>query len=408
MTDTAPKRGGARKLLARIGAMLMGLLVAVLLIEVGLRVLYTRLPPALQISLRFVHVHPFTEERLAPLPLWQTDRDYQTIVQPGARDLLQIGSLSARFHVSTYNWWGGRVGFRSPQPETGGFDAVAIGDSHTFCFVELADCWVTLLGAQANLNLVNMGQPVTGSVSHERLYNDFVAKPALNLRQPKLVIWQFFGNDFNDDYALAQLNGTNKTPPPTDLPAQGAASYAPGTLARWLSENSALYALIDAMRQGATSTASSFTGQHALTVGSSTLWFDDLYTATAHDMTLARNLEGEELSQGAILRTRRLVEQNGGTFVLLLMPAKEEVYRDRVESIIGKAGVDAIAAPRTRMLAFCKAQGLICFDPLGALKDAARSDVLVYYGDDTHLNAAGNRVLAEALAEFLQTQAITK
>src|SRR5579859_3900977 len=159
-----------RKVAERVLVVIFGLLIAILLAETAVRLLYIHLPMGLQIALRDVKVVPFSDSHLAPPSLWQADTDYQTIVRPGAVDSLQAGSPSVTFHVNSYAWWGGRVGFRSPQPTDGVVDSVALGDSFTFCFTEVEACWVTLLRQNTGLNLLNMGQPVTGSVSHARLY----------------------------------------------------------------------------------------------------------------------------------------------------------------------------------------------------------------------------------------------
>src|SRR5258707_8831933 len=176
-----------RALIARGAIMVFGVFLALLIAEAGVRLLYGALPMGLQIALRNVRVTPFTDQQLAPPPLWQDDQDYQMIVRPGAVNSLQAGSPTVTFHVSSYGWWGGRVGFRSPQPQDGTVPAVALGDSFTFCFTELPDCWVNLLEQQTGLKIANLGQPVTGSIGHARLYFDFVAKPELKLKQPSLV-----------------------------------------------------------------------------------------------------------------------------------------------------------------------------------------------------------------------------
>src|SRR5579871_5019425 len=108
-----------RGVVVRLAVAALGLLIAFLVMEVAVRLLFASLPMNLQIALRDVRVSPFTDQRLAPPPLWQADKDYQTIVRPGAVDSLQAGSPSVTFHVSSYAWWGGRVGFRSPQPTDG-------------------------------------------------------------------------------------------------------------------------------------------------------------------------------------------------------------------------------------------------------------------------------------------------
>ncbi len=388
-----------RLIILRVVAVIFGLALALLLVEGAIRVLYRSLPMSYQIALRSVHVTPFSGETLAPEPLWQTDGDYQTIVRPGAVDSLQAGATDLTFPVTSYAWWGGRVGFRSAQPESGAVDAVAIGDSFTFCFIALNDCWVTVLSDQTKLNIANMGQPVTGSVSHARLYYDYVAKPELKLKQPKLVLWQFYGNDYNDDYGLALLNQTTKTPP---KPTKAAPPLPQSPLAVWLRQNSAIYLIISALLRGPDPGVQQFVDPYHVKSGSIDLWFGRTYIRDAFDMTEPRNLEGETLSHDAILKTRDMVEHNGGKFVVIIMPAKEEVYRSITEPVMGKAAVDAIAAPRLRLLDFCKMQNLICFDLLPVFQ--AKPDQQLYYPTDLHLNAAGNRAAAEAIAEFLQTQ----
>jgi len=299
--------------------------------------------------------------------LWQADTDYQTIVRPGVVDSLQAGSPTVTFHVTSYAWWSGRVGFRSPQPQDGNVKAVALGDSFTFCFTELPDCWVTLVAQRTGLPIANLGQPVTGSTSHARLYYDFVAKPDLKLRQPRLVLWEFYGNDFNDDYGLAALDGTAKTPP---LP-QSAPPPAPGAVAKWLRENSALYVITGESLRGKQAGVDEFVDPYHITPNGLDLWFGQSYIRDSFDLSQPRNLEGEKLTQQAILKTRDLVERNGGVFVLLVFPAKEEAYRFLTEPVMGKTAVDAIAEPRLRMLDICKAAQLNCFDLLPVLRAKA-------------------------------------
>jgi hypothetical protein len=401
-----PRR--ARRLLARLSAVALGVIFALLLVEVGFRVLYGSLPPAIQIVTRFVRVHPFTDTRLAPLPLWESDRDYQTILRPGARDTVQIGSMSVRFSLSTYNWWGGRVGFRSPQPETGRVEGVALGDSHTTCFVDEQDCWVNILNAQLGLALSNLGQPTTGSLSHARLYWDFVAKPELGLGQPELVIWQFFGNDYNDDYGLALLNNEARTPPPDDALTEYFTDPYTSAFDRWLSEQSAIYALLTAPGRTSGRQAQMLVDPFRAEVGGEVMYFGRSYITESFDMRAPRNQEGEAISRDAILRTRDIVRGNSGQFVIVLLPAKEEVYRTVTEPYMGAETLDALAEPRERLMAFCAAQGIACFDATPALQAIASTGVHLFWPDDLHLNAEGNRVLAAAIASYLAEQGIVE
>jgi hypothetical protein len=367
-------------------------LFTLLLLEVLLRAMYGILPPTLQIALRFVRVTPFTEQRLAPLPLWREDSDYQTIVAPDAQGIEQVGSLRVRFKVHTYAWWAGRVGFRSPPPTDGRVQAIALGDSHTFCFVDEKDCWVEQLSAGLGLRVANLGQPVTGSISHERIYRDFVANLPVN--QPKWILWQWFGNDFNDDYGLALASGSNITPPPaTD---DSAMPVDPR-----LAEYSALYALIGALSPSNQRTSAQFVDPYAVQIDEQTVYLGRPYIPSAFDMAQPRNLEGERLSHDAVLRTAQRVMAREGRLVVLLMPAKEEVYWSHAERHIGRAALEQIAAPRLRMRAFCEAYDLTCLDLLPVL--AARADQVLFHPDDIHLNPAGNQVVAHAVADFLRS-----
>lgn len=385
-----------RRLLIRLLLVCFGLLLALLIAEIGIRLLYASLPQNLQIALRDVRTSPFSDQRLAPPPLWQSDRDYLTIVRPDAVDLLQAGSPTVIFPVSSYAWWGGRVGFRSPPPTDGVVQAVALGDSHTFCFTRVEDCWVTKLSETANLPISNLGQPVTGSLGHARLFYDFVAKPELGLKQPRLVLWQFYGNDYNDDYGLAVLDGTNQTPPSEST----ATTTSDRDLQRWLRQNSVVYALIDALTHRDPG-VDMFVDPYRVIDQGVDIFFGQTYIRDSFDMTQPRNLEGERLSHQAILDTRDRVEKNGGAFVIILMPTKEEVYRALTEPKLGQAAVDALAETRVRLLKFCDEQHLTCFDLLPGLQAAAAQHQQVFFPTDPHLNAAGNALVANLVNTFL-------
>lgn len=378
---------------------LFGLLLAVLVAEIGLRVLFDLLPMNLQMALREVRQTPFTETRLAPQPLWKDDTDYQMIVQPGAVDSLQAGSPTVLFRVTTYSWWGGRVGFRSPPPDDGRVPAVALGDSHTFCFTAIEACWVTQLHALTGISFANLGQPVTGSASHARMYADFVANPALGLKQPSIVVWQFYGNDFNDDYGWLQLQGEATSPPADTLPVPPPAGWQ-----RWLAEQSAVVALITALTRGSDPGAEQFVDPFRVVNGGVDIFFGQRYIRDSFDLSAPRNQEGAALSRREILDTKALVEKNGGQFVLLLMPTKEEVYRALTEPKMGTPAIDAIAAPRLHMLDVCAEHAIRCLDLLPALQAANREQL--FFSTDPHLNPRGNVIVAQAVAAYLREQGL--
>lgn len=390
-----PTRGARlRGCLLRLFAAAFGLLLALLIVEIGVRLVYRALPQGLQIALQDVRITPFSDARLIPPPIWQTDNDYQTITRPGLSSELAFGSPDVSFHVSTYAWWGGRIGFRSPQPTDGHLDSVALGDSFTFCFTDAPSCWVDELASATGLSIGNLGQPVTGSQSHARIFKTF----ALPIKPP-LVIWQFFGNDFNDDYGLAQLDGTARTPPESvQAPPQPTAP-----IAIWLREHSVIYALISALLRR-NEGIDQFVDPYHVTGDGFDLWFGQSYVRKAFDMTNPRNMEGEGYSQQALLSTRDLVESYSGHLLIVLMPTKEEVYRARTAPVMGTPAIDAISTPRQHMLDFCAVSRLTCLDLLPTLQAQAEGGTQGYYPRDMHLNAQGNTAVSDAIKKFLESQ----
>src|SRR5262249_45591906 len=154
-------------------------------------------------------------------------------------------------------------------------------------------------------------------------YEDFIGSIS-QLKQPKLVLWEFYGNDFNDDYGLARLEGTNRTPPPPD--PETAPPDSP--FKQWLREHSIVYALIGSLvGTGNDPGVEMFVDPYRIQKDGLDLAFGQSYIRDSFDMTQTRNQEGETLSEAAILKTRQEVEANDGKFILILFPTKEQVYR---------------------------------------------------------------------------------
>ncbi len=380
----------ARLWVGRLAGMLFGLLMAWLMVEVMLRLLFFSLPPRLQLVLEQVHKTPFTDSGLLPDPLWQPDSEYLTINRP-VHHLKQFGTAEVHFTVDTETLWGSRAAFRTRQELVDRYvDAVAVGDSFTFCFTEEADCWVQRLGQITDRNVINLGITSTGSVSHARVLSNFGVP-----LQPPLVLWQWFGNDANEDYGLAVLNGQTDVPSVSDAPSSPALN--------WWDKNSAVYVLLklylgpekdfDASLQ--------FLDSKRAQQGDITLDFGRPYLWGAFDVNLPQNVDGWARSQQAFLDARDQVAGYGGSLVVILLPTKEQVYRSLSEPLLGADRLALLDQPYQAMLDFCAAQQLTCIDLLPILTPYAEAGEQLYYTTDIHLNPRGNEVLAEALAAWL-------
>lgn len=382
--------------------LVLWLVVIVALLELGLRFFAAALPPRLQ-EAAYIAMHgvPYPEpwDRA-----WMRNPDHYFVLKPGLVDALQFGSPSVRFRLSTIELWeGGGIGFRT-RPATYFVDAVIVGDSFAFCFTESADCWVTHLEQDTGLGIVNLGQPGTGSHSHLLILQDF----GTPLRPP-LVIWQFFGNDFNDDYGLFSANGKLE-PLADDGNTDGDDTGEQNELRSWLRGRSALYAVLEsvvpAWRRFRDPNAAKFDERYAVTLPTGEqLRFGQPYEAQALDMSRAVNQAGYEISRAAFNSAQELVSSWGGQLAVALVPTREEVYESLTAAALG-SDLEAIGSARLAMLDLCGELELLCYDALEDLQKRAATSELLYYADDLHWNPLGNRVFAELLREWLDESGI--
>ncbi len=362
-----------------------------------LRLIGPRLGGPLGVAARYVTTgQPYAE---AWTPAWTTNRDHYYALRPGLVDALQYGSPTVQFRLTTNELWeGGGIGFRT-RPIDFFVDAVVVGDSFGLCFTEQADCWVDLLGAALGQNVVNLAQPVTGSRSHLKILQDFGAP-----LRPPLVIWQFFGNDFNDDYGLALLRGEVERA----ADAEPAAPTSDDDLRGWLRRHSVLYAMIETTLAGrylgTPASEALFAKPHTVRFGAQNqhvMQVGGLYERQALDMSRAENQQGLAMSREAFREAAALVESWGGRLVVVLIPTREEVYREVVEAVLAPSEIDRLTSARLAMQELCAELALTCWDAYDALRPPALAGEALYFVDDMHLNPNGNRALAAWLAGLL-------
>ena len=377
-----------------LGILALWLLAIVAMLELGLRALRPVLPAPLQEMVNIaVKGSPFAEpwDRA-----WIRNPDHYFILKPGLENAPQFGTPRLKFHVSTTELWpGGGIGFRN-RPVDYFVDAIALGDSFTFCFTERSDCWVTRLEADTGLGLVNLGMPVTGSHSHYLVLRDFGVH-----FQPPLVIWQFFGNDFNDDYGLFLSKGAIE---PVEPPPDTGLAADPGGVTA-LRARSALYAVLETILTGRRNfddpVAQGFEDRYAVTLpGGERLQFGQTYEPQAMDMARAANQAGLEISRAAFVLAQALVATWDGRLAVVLVPTREEVYAEFTAPALGEE-LTQIMSARLAMLGVCADLALHCYDALADLQARTRDGALLYYEDDLHLNPLGNQVFAELVAAWL-------
>lgn len=292
------------------------------------------------------------------------------------------------------------MGFRSAPFTLGDHvDAAVVGDSFSFCFTEYEDCWVTRFAEATGLATMNLAQGSTGSVSHWRFIETFG-----QTFEPPLVIWQFFINDFNEDYQLAVLRGETEPLGETavpDYPEDG------GPVLRWLRANSVAWVVLETTLAGEGAYVSDFERYHfsrpySVEYNGHRLNFGQRYEQIAANLDDPRVAAGVPMTRDALEQAKAAVEGWGGTFAVFLIPTREEVYRHLTAQVMGEAEVDALGAPRRKMLDLCGELDLNCLDLLPILQDYAKRGEHLYYTDDMHLNPRGNAVVAAEVGSWLR------
>lgn len=385
---------------------LIWLVATLVLLEIGLRVAGPRMGGQMGVAARYVTTgQPYAEEWTRA---WRENRDHYYTLRPDVTDALQYGSPTFSFRLTTHKLWDDGlppdegIGFRN-QPVDYRVDAVVVGDSFGFCFTEQTDCWVDILAQQTGMGIVNLSQPVTGTISHAKMLADFGAP-----LKPPLVIWQFFGNDFNDDYGLLQWRGDIE-PIPDEVDAAPSPADDNG-LTDWLRHNSVLYALAEVITTGRwggiPESEQLYVPQYRAVYGTdkAVMEFGKLYERGALNMSRPLNQFGLEQSREAFEASVALVESWDGRLVVVIIPTREEVYDFVTEPIMSTAELDKHRSARLAMHNLCTELDLTCIDALPELQERAKAGAHLYYTDDMHLNAEGNAALAQIIREMMDSE----
>jgi len=387
----------------RLALVVAGLVIGLLLVEVLLRVTARMglLPITLHDTLSDVRLVPWSDETVVPPQLVRTDSYFGSISRQADHYLWEVGGHAAILDLTTYNWLDPKshVGFRVPdtswQPRWP-VDAVVVGDSFTFCFVTYPECWVSKLQSDYGLSMVNLGLPATGSVSHERVLDTFGLA-----YKPRIVLWQWWGNDSYEDTLLYAI----QHPKPDKGGEVPGPCTTPSSLQRWLDTYSALGAMTHGLGCAVDPLA---VDPYHVTSGAINLTFGSVWFRVPLDMSTKENKKGWPMTQDALLAANQMANGIGAKLVIVLIPAKEEVYQKLTEPYLGAQNLAIYSEGRNMMLGLCKTRGLTCFDVTPVLTQHANAGEQVYWPSDIHLNPAGNAILAQAVDDFLKAQGLVK
>lgn len=382
-----PQTHSPSRVFRRTLIVVISILIAWLGVEIFMRVGFDLLPARVQGDIQAVQRVPWSEERIILEFAFLGDRDFQARLPVGINNL-NVRWSDARFTVFTRSIWEDhRAGFRSDAPVYP-LDVMTFGDSYAFCWTAFAECWAELLKAYG-WNIFNAGNPGTGTSGQWNLMREIVPPT-----KPKVVVWLWYANDLKDDHDLAVIRGETpklQTPPEPDPP------LAPEGLGK-------ISALAHLIRLATTPRTPSTPYQHYQGVTINERPFFVATNEYPHRDSLAweANQYGLARNKQAQAEAARFLAEQGIQLVIAFVPTKEETYAPALEGLLGKDYLDAIGEGRRELLDQCHENNWHCIDLLPALQDAARRGESVYYGYDSHLDASGNKVLANVIGTYLQ------
>jgi hypothetical protein len=376
-----------RKLLSTLALIAFGLTFGVIMSEIFIRVGFDMLPPQIQGDIQHVRRVPWDDRPiLMPMP-FEPSTTYQSVIAPGYEDY-PLRWMDAEFRFSTISLWEHPVGLRTDPEPRWPVEIMAFGDSFTFCWTDVDDCWVQRLGSEYGWSVLNAGQPGTGPGGQVELI-ETVGVPI----EPKLVAWQWYSNDAVDDHVLASIRGEIDLLP-------GAPPANPVRQPRGLARYSALAHLID-LRIDPPEKVSPY--QHNQTIQVRDRWMlvnTDEYVHPSNP-TYANVQDGFPRNLDHYQQGHDLLADIGAVVVIVLIPTKEEVYAEFLVDILGQEYLDAAAQLRQDMLVECESRGWRCLDTTPALREAVAGGVNVFHAFDFHLDASGNGILAGLVNDYI-------
>ena len=421
----------------------------VLMIEGGLRLLGDRVPPGIA-----TERHDLGE--VSRDPRWEDSPRYERRLRPHVDainewkygDIVRMGFIPAAVSdgiVYRFRFQTNAEGFRNPGVRER-VEVAALGDSFTDAMtLPAGESWPVQLERRLGVPVQNYGTAGFGPQQELLVLSDYVSR-----RRPRVVVLAFFaGNDIFDAEAFDDFERSG-----------GAIRRAvPGWRIKNVFSRADTWFVVSALHAGATwvSRQGTTTGVAAegLDQGSrgspgsrdllgtpASAVFDRgmfsvpvngrvlhwafmppyLNTLRFSEQDLAER-RGWRLTRQAIAEMRRQTHEFGGTFVVIFLPFKSQVYfpllrrtfpavslQSAFQFSLGanpKAfDVDAMfrnrLAQNALMRRFCDGEGIPFLDLTDALQARVEGGENMYFPDESHLNEAGHAVVADSLAAFLR------
>lgn len=297
----------------------------ILLFEISVRLFWTALPHELRLAIVGVRLLPWSEQTL-DLTTFRAD---ETVTQTEPLDIL------------------------------------IVGDSFAFCWLDSEDCWAAHLSAHGwrALSAASLG-------SGSQVQLETLRRLLSNL-EPRLIIWQWYYNDADDNCRLAQGNAAAS--------AHIAPEAAP-VIGSGLGQYSALARMVGNWLRWRAFTPPPPPPPPVTRPSEAPCEGDMASVLNDYDAGIA------------------LAAQHKAAVIIALVP-----YIDEIEGAQDSdSPIEKARQFRRMLLAHCAVHGYHCVDPTDVLREAYQAGQPTYNRADLHLTAYANRLFAETLIAYIE------
>ncbi len=314
-------------------------------------------------------------------------------------------------------------------------DLVVLGDSQTWGVnVQAADAWPQQLQKLSRRSVYNMGVGGYGPIQYWVL-----TEKALSFSPKVIVVGLYLGNDLYDAYALTYANDHY-----VDLRSRAANELGQDTIGTraqyywdeeknfhnnygrlsplgwslWLREHSATGRLLNrsGFWPGATDVDYEIDKAWVRAYPDHGAICEDdnigtvlttAYRLTGLDLDDPRVAEGLRITKVVLSRMQQSIDAHGARLLVLLIPTKELVYAELMQSRGRLTGtytrlVEMEQRARNQLVTWCDEKRVLCIDALPDLRNALAQGRQIYYSTtESHPNATGYKVLASKVNEAL-------
>jgi hypothetical protein len=357
----------------------LGLVFAIAMVEILPRVLPGVMPRKLQAVQRIYEARNSWESMM------RGDKDLGFVLQPDLNLEFPSEGRSIPIHTTGIPVAGAEnIGFRDIGTKTP-FDAVAVGDSFTFCDdAPPESCWVRKLSEKTGLSVATFGVNGYSNLAEARLLDKVSGMQSL-----RVVFVGFFPNDFKDN-----LHFSNWSRSETDDYWTWMRRKRRSDLSDTLARDSVLYRLIDAARRYGNRDTFEHKADGVDFVFRADAWWSEVLDKPGQT-------PGFRLAEDAFDQMAATAKRMNARLVVLLFPFKEQVYWDIARKYyadvrdLTEADIDA---PFTALKDSLAKRGIETCDLTAPLRARAKQGPQLYLRVGAHWTDAGNQAAADAIA----------